>query len=142
MFDTCMYKMHFLRVSATSPLPAAGLFSRSRLRARRRAACTLRRECGPPPGSVARALGIQSRGELALFAGSLSAQPDPSRSMETPKLVTFPFFHLSASVSEAPQQLSKAGELPYNSRASSFPLCDSHERCFCVCVRERACVIL
>ena len=30
----------------------------------------------------------------------------------------------------------------YNSRASSFSLCDSHERCCCVCVRERACVSL
>ena len=47
------------------------------------AACTLRRKLGPRPGSVTRAPGIQSCGELALFAGSLSAEPEPSRTTET-----------------------------------------------------------
>ena len=57
-------------------------------------ACTLRRKCGPWPGSVARALGVQSRDELALFAGSFSSQPEPIRSMETPKCPSILFFDL------------------------------------------------
>ena len=38
---------------------------------------------GPHRGSLVRSPGVQNRGELALFAGSLSAEPEPSRTIET-----------------------------------------------------------
>ena len=62
---------------------------------------------GTRAGSVARALSVRSRGELALFAGLFSAQLKPSRSREIPHCH---FFHIftSATVSEVPQQASKA----------------------------------
>ena len=50
---------------------------------RRGGACTLQRKLGPRLGSVARALGVQSRGELTLFAGPFRAEPEPSRALET-----------------------------------------------------------
>ena len=47
---------------------------------------------------------------------------------------------LPAAVSEVPKQPSKPREPRYNSRASSFSVCDNHERYFCVCGHECACV--
>ena len=46
------------------------------------------------------------------------------------------------AVFDLQQKSSNARQPQYNSRASSISLCDSHERCFCVWVRERACVIV
>lgn len=63
----------------------------------RGAARIIRRMFGPWPGSVARALGVQDRGELALFAGLLPAEPEPSRPMKTPRLL-FLFVLRSAAV--------------------------------------------
>ena len=51
--------------------------------ARREPAFILQRKLGPQPGFVERALGVHSREELALFAGPLSAEPEPTRTMET-----------------------------------------------------------
>ena len=62
-----------------------------------------------------------------------------NRAHANPQNVLF-IFHLSAAVFEVPQQPSKARQPRYNSRASSFSRCDSHERCFCVWVRAHACV--
>ena len=67
-------KGSFLCTSATFSFPARGLFSCSRLRGTQGARLPATRKFGPRPGSVTCALGVQSRGELALFAGSLSAR--------------------------------------------------------------------
>ena len=56
------------------------------------------------------------------------------------KCLFYSFSPLSAAVFEVPQQPSKVAQPRYNSHASTFPLCDSHEWCFCVWVREHACV--
>ena len=78
-------KCIFFCTSATFSFPAAGLFSRSRLRGTLGARLYTTCKFGPRPVSVARALGIRSHGELALFAGSLPAKPEPSTMMETYK---------------------------------------------------------
>ena len=49
-------------------------------------ACTPRRKCGSRPGSVMRALGVQSRAIWQVIAGSLSAELEPIRRIETPKI--------------------------------------------------------
>ena len=81
-----MYEMHLFCTSPCISLPAAGVFSALGCGARRGPACTLQSKIGPRPGSVARALGVQSRSELPLCARSLSAEPEPTRHIETPKL--------------------------------------------------------
>ena len=57
-----------------------------------------------------RALGVQSRVELVLFAGSLSSELEPSRSMETPSVILIFFTVVSrcCCFSEVPQQPLKA----------------------------------
>ena len=137
----------FFSTFACPARPAIGRFSRSRLRACRGGACIPRRQCGSPPGSVARAPGVQSRAIRQVTTGSLSAGPGPTRPIESPKCHIFHFSPLSATVSEGPpQQPSKARQARYNSRASNVSLRHSHERCFCVCIRQRAfvrvCVIV
>ena len=94
----------------------------------------------PGRAPVARALGLQNRQIWQVTTGSLSDQVEPTRPMHTPQM---PFFHsspLCVAVFEVPQQPSNTRQPRYNNRASSFSLCDSHERCVCMCVRERACV--
>ena len=115
---------------------------------RRGPACTPWRKRGSRPGSVARALGVQSCAICQVITWSFSAELEPARPMETPKRPFFPFIFspLYAAVSEGPQQPSRARKPQYSSRASSFSLCDSHERCFCACVfvsvRVLSCVSL
>ena len=69
---------------------------------RRGHACTPWRKCRPRPGSVARALGAQSREMWQVITGSLSAELEPTRRRGTPQIVTFSshfsFFHLSLLV--------------------------------------------
>ena len=91
--------------------------------ARRGAACTPRRKFGPRPGSVARAPGPQSRASWQAITGSLSAEPEPTRPMENPKVS---FFQVSTSLllvlkhyHGSPQ---KAWQRRYISRASSCSL--------------------
>ena len=62
---------------------------------------------------------VQSRGELALFAGSLSVEPEPSRSMETPNchFVISPM--LFQKYHSSPQRLGAAVQQP---RFKLFPL--------------------
>ena len=43
-----------------------------------------RRKFGPRPGSVARALGVQSRANAQVITGWVSAEVEPCRTMETP----------------------------------------------------------
>ena len=57
-----------------------------------------------------------------------------------PPNVICSIFHLSTAAFEVPEQLLKARQPRYNTRASIFSLCDNHERCFCVWVHERVTV--
>ena len=66
-----------------------------------------------------------------------ATQSKPGPCMRTPQM---PCISLPSTVFEVLQQLSEARQPRYNSRASGFSLCDSHERCFCVWFRELACV--
>ena len=66
-------------------LPTAGLSSHSRLRDTQVGHVYTTRKFGPRPGSVARALGVQSRANWHLITGSLSVEPEPSRTTETPQ---------------------------------------------------------
>ena len=82
-----------------------------------------------------------------VFAGLFSRHRClPSQSQAGPwknsKMSSFHSSPLSAAVTEVLQQPSKARQPRYNSRASSVSLCDSHERCLCVCARERGCVYM
>ena len=97
------------------------------------------------PGPVARALGVQSRGELALFAGSLSAEPEPTRPGSPWKPPKCHFFVLrSAAVYQYLLRTSTTPALTHliilrhshgttAAALQAFP-CDNHERCFCLCV--------
>ena len=93
-----------------------GLFSRSWLGARRGAACTPRRKFGSRAGSVARALGAKSREIWQVVVGSLSAELEPSKTMESHISAFFRFL-----CSTAVQARSHGTTL-----ASSFPRCYSH----------------
>ncbi|CAM9513436.1 unnamed protein product, partial [Laminaria digitata] len=65
--------------------------------ARRGSACTLRCKCGPRPGSVARALGVQSRAIRQVIAGWRSDLTWQPRGLETRIFVfsaVFLFFSL------------------------------------------------
>ena len=142
-----MYKIYFFPEYKTFLLRPR-VFSRALdCGARRGPACT-RRKFMSRPGSVARALGVQSRETWQVIAGLVSDQLEPTRPMQTPKMFFPPSFlhlqYISAAVYEVPQQPSKVRQSRHNSRASTCSLSDSHERCFCVWVRERVrvCVIV
>ena len=77
--------------------------------------------------------------------GSLSAELEPTRPVETPKRFFFFQFRSAAAVYQYLLQVQHqpSNALPgilltqtrYNSsRASSFSPCDRHEPCFCLCV--------
>ena len=77
------YQTHFLWTFARfSPAPV-GLSRALGCRARRGATCTPRRKFGSRVGSMARALGVRSREMWRVITGSLSAELEPSKSMET-----------------------------------------------------------
>ena len=59
---------------------------------RRGPACTPRRKCVSRLGYVARALGAQSRTIWQVVAGSLPADLEPTRPIETPRTFFFPHF--------------------------------------------------
>ena len=77
-----MYLMHIF-AHCHAVLFRRRVFSRALGCGARRAREYTRRKCGPRPGFVARALGVQSRGELALSVGSISAEPEPTKPPET-----------------------------------------------------------
>ena len=56
---------------------------------RRGPACTPRRKFGSRAGSVARALGVQSREIWQVITGSLSAELEPSKATENPHVRRF-----------------------------------------------------
>ena len=69
---SCMYtyKIHLFCTSANTSFPSARVFPRALdCGARRGTRVYTGRNFGPPPGSEARALGVQSRGELVLSRG-------------------------------------------------------------------------
>lgn len=91
---------------------------------------------GPRPGFVVRALGVPRRAELALFARSISGEPE-SKSVpwKPPNCLLF-YFALcccvSVSVTSTYTSLRMLDALTQplynNSPASTFPLCDTRER--------------
>ena len=125
--------------------PFAGLFSCSRLRGTQggRVYTINRRKFGPRPGSVARALGVQSRANWQVITGSLSAEPEPRKTMETPHLhflaiahscMMLPLYHICITTVSQTLKLSTLWQPRYNSsRTSGSSLCDRHRRCICVC---------
>ena len=135
-----MYEVHFFCTLASFSPPAAGLFSHSRPPGTQLARVYTRLKFGPRPGSVARVLGVQSRAIWQVFPGSLSDELERTRRCGNPQSVRFFSFSFFTSLLLFLKylQLSKARQPRYNSRASSFSLCDSHERCSCVLVT--ACV--
>ena len=78
-------------------LPAAGLFSRSRLRGTQRGS-PVHHGASVGPGPVARSLGVQSRESWQVIARLLSDQLEPIRPMQTP---TCFFFFISSPLSAA-----------------------------------------
>ena len=94
---------------------------------RRGLTCTSRRKCGFRQGSVARALGVQSRKIWQVIAGGPSAELEPSKPMGNPSCrVSYFLFFIRlplAAVSQVPQQPSLARQPRYNSRASNLSLC-------------------
>ena len=90
-----MYETIFFCTLARFSLLAAGRSSRSRPRGTQGARVYSRRKFGPPPGSVARALGVQSRASWQVISGSLSADPEPNRTVENhPKKMNIRFSHV------------------------------------------------
>ena len=81
--NTYMYEIHLSGALASCFTPAVGLFSPFRLRGMQVGCVYTGRKFGAWPGSVARALGVQSRASWFCFTGSLAAEPEPSRTMET-----------------------------------------------------------
>ena len=83
-----------------------------------------RRKFEPRLGSAACASGVQGHGDPALFAGSLSVEPEPSRSMKTPNCHFSILFLTSAAVSEVSQQPLKATQAAtvQKPRFKLFPL--------------------
>ena len=133
----------FFRTFSCPARPAAGLYSRSRLRGSQGVKNESRL------GSVARALGVQSLRDPASNRGnrfpSSYSQRGPWKPLKCEKKKKTSVVHLSADVSQVLQQPSKAIQAAtvQQPRVKLFsPLCDSHERCFCVCVRERAFVCM
>ena len=89
-----------LRTSVTVPLPAAGLFSSSRLRGMQGARVYARRKIRTRPGSVALAVAVQRRKNSQGITVSLSVEPEATRSIETTNLsfhflprLFFPKYH-------------------------------------------------
>ena len=74
-----------------------------------------------------------------MLGATLGPGRTPRRVLWASSNVILSFFHLSAAFPEVLQpQPFKARQSRYNSHASSFSLCDFHERC-CVCVSVRVC---
>ena len=91
--EPCMY-MYIPNTPGTLEavsLPAAGHSSCSRLRGTQRGRLYSWCKFGHRAGSVARAPGVQSRASWQVITGSLSAEPEPSRSIENPQTVCCSF---------------------------------------------------
>ena len=142
---TCMYEIDlFCGIQNFFYLAAVGLFSRSQLRGTQGArqyttvnvwvSAELRRACS----------GRSKSRNLASNHGIGFRPARANQAHANPKNVGGYFLHfftsLLLSLCLRIHQLPKARQPRDNCRASSFSVCDSHERCFCVWVRECACV--
>ena len=105
---------------------------------RRGPARTPRRKCGSRPGSVARALGVQSRAIWKVIAGSLSAEPEPTRPIETKK---YRSFHLSVAVYEIPEAVKGKAATVQQPCFNIFPWWQPRTVLLRVFVSVRACVL-
>ena len=81
--NTYMYEIHLSGALASCFTPAVGLFSPFRLRGMQVGCVYTGRKFGAWPGSVARALGIQSRAGWQVIARSRSASPKLTRILES-----------------------------------------------------------
>ena len=137
--------MHFFCTLARFSLLAAGLFLRSRLRGTQGVRMYSRRKFGPRLGSAARALGIQSRASWQVITGSLSVEPEPSRTTETqPKKMNLRCkFRMFCAVCNSSHLAWPSGHLATrpSSRATAVTLRVRFfvPRCFRVYVRIRVC---
>ena len=135
---------HFFCTSETVSLPGTGRSARSRLRGMQGGCVYTRQKFWPRPGSVARAQGVQSRASPQVIAGSLSAGPEPSRTMETPQFNVFYICSAPAATAAScpchavPQalKLSTLWRPQHNIRRIS--LCDGYGRCIFVRMHVRA----
>ena len=84
-----MYASHFFWILAHFSPAAAGLFSRSWQRGAQEARLHTTAQVRPRPGSVARALGVQTRQIWQVVTGSLSAELEPSKITENPHIGCF-----------------------------------------------------
>ena len=137
--------MNFFPAYFWFPPPAEDHFSRSQLPGTQGAPVYLTAQAWVPGGfSIARALSVQSR-DLASNCGEVFRPARAKHVYINPELLTCPCFHHRCSLvlvlKYRSKQHSKARKLRYHSRASSFSLCDSHERCCCVCT-YRTCACL
>ena len=133
----------FLHICIWPARPAAGRFSRSRLRGTQGGRVYTTAQFWVPAGLRGSRSGLSKSRDLTSTHRIASAELEPTRPMETCKHNIVFILHLSLLLfSEPSQQPSKATRRQprCNSHVSSLSLCDSHERCFCMCVRERACV--
>ena len=83
-----MYKrVFFFSGIQNLSVPVVGLFSCSRLRGTQGARLyTVAAKCGSRPGSVERALGIQSSEIWRITTWSLSTELEPSKTVENPHI--------------------------------------------------------
>ena len=128
-------------MSETFSLPAAGLSSRNRPRGTQGGRVYTRRKFGPRPGSVARALGVQSHAISQVITGFHFASAEPRRTMEIPNLSFFLrhccwwLYHVYITPSFTTSH-STLWQPRYNSsRTSSSSCCDGHGPCIYLCVR-------
>ena len=127
-------------------LPPEGLFSRSQLLGTQGTRLYTTVQVWAPTGLRGACSGHSKLRNLASNHGTAFRRVTANQAHRNPhNMYIFRFSPLSAAVSEGPQQPSMARQPRYNSRALRFSLCDSHsryshERSFCMCVRERVCV--
>ena len=121
--------------------PAAGLFSSSRLRGTQEGRLYIRRKFGARPGSVARALGCQSRTSWQSNHGFACLPARANQAHRNPKNDIFcSLFHLSLLLFLKYQsRRQRLGSHRTTTAVHYFSICGSHERCFCVSVRDRVC---
>ena len=135
---TCTIYSYLLRVTWSFfagvrfffSVPAAGLFSRSLLRARGEPAYTPR-------------AGVQSREIWQVTSGSLPDPLDQTRRMQTSTMSPFFSFFFSPlcfCCFKYHGSRQRFGSRGTTAALQAFP-CDSHKRSFCAWVRGRACVV-
>ena len=112
---------------------AAGLFS----------SCVYtRRKFEPRPGSVARALGVPSPAIWQVVAGSLSAELEPTRPMDIPKLSSlFTFFTSLLLFLKCHSSRQRLGRYGTTAALQAFPSVTAPNGASgCVCERARVCL--